>query len=91
MHREDGFTADFYLDKESIIGIGKRLTAKDLALVVVYRYEGQSDPADEASVYGLKTKEGTKGILVTGEGIYSEMESAAIMTKLHQATSAIIS
>jgi hypothetical protein len=82
--RKDGFTADFYLNNGSIIGKGKTFTAKDLALIVVYRYEGQSDPADEASVYGLKTKDGIKGILVTADGIYSEMDSVSILTKLHQ-------
>jgi hypothetical protein len=82
--REDGFTADFDLKRGTIFSNGKRLTARQVRLVVVYRYEGLSDPADEATVYGLLTSEGIKGILVTGDEIYSETESAAFLALLHQ-------
>ena|SRR6478672_11248218 len=81
--REDGFTADFNLDGGSICLNGKHFTAKNLKAVIVYRYEGASDPADEATVYGLETAEGIKGILVTGDEI-SEIESVSILTMLHK-------
>jgi hypothetical protein len=81
--RGDGFNADFTLDGGSIYLNGKQIMAKNLKAVIVYRYEGVSDPADEATVYGLETVEGTKGILVTGDEI-SEVESVSILTKLHK-------
>lgn len=38
-----------------------------------YRFEGQSDPADEATVYAISSpKYGIKGILVNGAGIYTD-------------------
>ncbi len=34
---------------------------------VLYRYEGESDPADESSVYGIRnSKTGEKGVFVAG-------------------------
>ena len=32
---------------------------------MVYRYEGESDPVDQVSVYGLEPKTGKKGMLTT--------------------------
>jgi hypothetical protein len=45
-------------------------------------YQGNFDPADEASVYGLKTNTGFKGILIAGDGIYSNT-STKVLKKLH--------
>jgi len=39
----------------------------------VYRFEGDSDPADEATVYAISSpKYGIKGTLVNGSGIYTD-------------------
>jgi hypothetical protein len=45
-------------------------------------YEGNTDPADEATVYGIQSKTGIKGILVTGYGISTDNFSTAILNKL---------
>lgn len=49
----------------------------------VYRYEGNSDPADEATVYAIVSPSGLKGILVTGYGINPDPFSAQILRKSH--------
>ena len=33
-------------------------------IVHVYRYEGETDPGDEATVYGIKSSTGEKGVFV---------------------------
>ena len=39
----------------------------------VYRFEGDSDPADEATVYAISSpKYGIKGVPVNGTGIYTD-------------------
>ncbi len=82
--RQDGFTNDFNLFEDHI-GCGRiELNADDLKIKVIYRYEGDSDPADEATVYGLESKSGLKGILVLGDEMNSDVTSIEILKKLHQ-------
>jgi hypothetical protein len=81
--RQDGFTNDFNLFEDHIFCGKTELKADDLKIKVLYRYEGNSDPADEATVYGLESKSGLKGILVLGDEINSEVASTEILKKLH--------
>lgn len=57
--------------------------ADDFDIVDVYRYEGNSDPGDEATVYAIQSKKGVKGVLVTGYGMSAEDVSPDILKKLH--------
>ncbi|TKK65004.1 hypothetical protein FC093_21100 [Ilyomonas limi] len=83
--RASGFDKDFTL-KDGFIWCGaEKFEAEDLKIASVNRYEGASDPGDEATVYGLETKTGLKGILVKGDGIYSDTNTIAILQKLHRA------
>ncbi|MEP7143666.1 MAG: hypothetical protein ABI707_12380 [Ferruginibacter sp.] len=82
--RKDGFTNDFNLFEDHIACGKIVLKADDLKIKVLYRYEGNSDPADEATVYGLESSSGLKGILVLGDEINSEVASTEILKRLHQ-------
>ena len=81
--RKEGFTLDFNLEGNAIVCDEARFEHDDFEIVDVYRYEGNSDPADEASVYAIQSKSGLKGVLVTGYGISSDAKSAEILKKLH--------
>lgn len=48
----------------------------------MHRFEGNTDPADEAVVYGIASLNGLKGVLVTGYGISAEGMGAEIAKKL---------
>jgi hypothetical protein len=50
---EKGYTTDFNLEEERI-----KSNADDFTIQHIYRYEGESDPGDEATVYGIKTTSG---------------------------------
>ena len=82
--RLHGFNINFNLKGNCIIGNGSEFTSEDLKIIAVYRYEGNSDPADEATVYGLETSSGLKGILVIGDGIYSNSSSSKVLQELHR-------
>lgn len=73
---DKGFTTDFNLEEDRIVN-----HCEDFEIVEIYRYEGETDPGDEATVYGIKAKDGEKGVFVAGHGAYSE-NSAAMM--LHE-------
>jgi hypothetical protein len=49
----------------------------------VYRYEGMTDPEDEAIVYAISsTSNNRKGILINGFGIYADEKINTIISKL---------
>jgi len=81
--RKAGFDKDFRLMGNDIGWNDINMDINDLKIVTVSRYEGNSDPADEASVYGLESKTGLKGILITNDDGNSEDSSSHILKKLH--------
>ncbi len=84
LHKQ-GYTTDFNLEENAIVcNIGK-FSANDFEVVDVYRYEGDSDPGDEAAVYAIQSSNGLKGVLVTGYGASSESTSPEMLRKLTQA------
>ena len=81
--RKQGYIIDFNLNADCIIAENTKLKADDFEIKDAYRYEGDTDPADEATVYAIESTSGLKGILVTGYGIYSDTISTEILKKLH--------
>ena len=80
--KSNGYNLDFNLEENCIVCHPERFEPEDFEIKEVYRYEGDSDPADEATVYGIKSKTGMKGILVTGYGIATDNVSENILNKL---------
>lgn len=66
--REEGYTTDFNLKENCFTCNGSDYEPGDVEIARVYRFEGPSDPADEATLYALEAVDGQKGILVTGYG-----------------------
>lgn len=81
--REQGFTLDFNLRENRLIANEKVYSPDDFKIVDLYRYEGPSDPADEATVYALASESGLKGILVSGYGISADDTSTETLKRLH--------
>ncbi len=61
----------------------KEYSADEFEIVDLYRYEGPSDPADEATVYALASPNGDKGILVTAYGATSDEAAEETLKRLH--------
>jgi hypothetical protein len=58
---ENGFTYDFNLHEAEIPKNPNKYEIKH-----IYRYEGDTDPGNEAVVYGTESSSGKKGAFVTG-------------------------
>ena len=84
--QEQGFTTDFNLGENCTYLSDVNSAADEFKIVDVYRYEGNTDPADEATVYAIESSAGVKGILVTGFGISADSRSAAWVRKLGMST-----
>jgi hypothetical protein len=80
--RKQGYTTDFNLEENCIVCHQDKFAPEDFRIADIYRYEGETDPADEATVYAIESKTGIKGILVTGYGANVDAMSAAMLSKL---------
>lgn len=72
--KSKGYTVDFNLDDNCLIchSNSLKIHPKEFVVDKHYRFEGMSDPADEAIVYAISsTKHNIKGTLVDGYGISS--------------------
>jgi quercetin dioxygenase-like cupin family protein len=84
--KKEGYTVDFNLTDNCLLCQGNSLQVypDEFEVDKHYRFEGISDPGDEAVVYAISSsKHGIKGTLVNGYGIYSE-EMASEMIKALQ-------
>jgi len=85
--KNDGYTMDLNLQEECLVchQNNKSLSPDDFDIDAVYRFEGQSNPDDEAIVYAISSpKYGIKGVLVNGYGIYADDFSSALVEKLRR-------
>ena len=64
-------------NKEDII-----LHPENYTINHIYHYEGNSNPDDEATVYGIVSKYGLKGVFVTGTSANSSDKNAEAIAKL---------
>jgi len=82
--KKRGYTIDFNLEADKICCPKTPLALKpsDFEITEFHRFEGDSDPADEAVVYAIESKDGKKGLLVTGFGISAEGIGEEMIEKL---------
>jgi hypothetical protein len=74
---KNGFTHDFNLHDENI-----KKNPHNYEIEHVYRYEGDTDPGEEAVVYGIASNSGERGVYVAGFSANSESEAATVLAKL---------
>ncbi|SDQ29498.1 phosphoribosylpyrophosphate synthetase [Flagellimonas zhangzhouensis] len=62
----EGFKEDFEAGETSIIALysKKEYDPSELKILGTYRFEGETNPSDEATVFALEASDGTKGTLV---------------------------
>jgi hypothetical protein len=80
--KERGYAKDFNLKENCIVCNEQKFHPEDFEIVEVYRYEGDSDPADEAVVYAIESKQGDRGVLVSGYGISADEVTSEMAKKL---------
>ena len=83
--RGKGYIEDFNLRQDCIeCRDGKyKLSSKEFKIDEVFRFEGDSDPADESILYAISSKKDSlKGVLINGYGIYSDTPTNEMAEKL---------
>ena len=74
---EKGYTVDFNMQENRIIN-----SPDDFEIVHLYRYEGASDPGDEAMVFGIKSSTGEKGVFVAGLSAFTDNSAVMVLNEL---------
>ena len=80
--KERGYTTDFNLKENCLVCNQEKFHPEDFEIVEVYRFEGDSDPADEAVVYAVESNKGDRGVLVSGYGISADEMTSDMAKKL---------
>lgn len=70
----EGFTEDFKVTENGLEALqeGKRYKAEQIAVINFFRFEGASDPDDNAILYVIQTEDGVKGTLIDAYGLYND-------------------
>lgn len=83
--KQQGYTTDFNLafDKIKCADTGVCLMPQQFDITDHYRFEGNTNPADEEVIYVIQSKDGSmKGTLFSAYGTYSEAASDEMIGKL---------
>jgi len=74
--RNKGFTEDydFIIDKFVVKSKQESYDPKELTIVQVYRFEGNSDPSDMEVLYAIESGKGTKGLFIDAFGAYGAQD-----------------
>ena len=79
---KDGYTEDFKITEEGgleAIQHHKSYNPAEIQVVNFFRFEGESDPDDNAILYVIETADGTKGTLVDAYGVYNDSKLSRFM------------
>ena len=78
---QEGYTENFKVTEEGLESLHKTNNYKPDQIHVVnfFRFEGQSDPDDNAILYVIETNDGTKGTLVDAYGVYTDPKVSNFM------------
>ena len=80
----DGYIEDFKVSDRGLesLNSGKWYRPDEIQVVNFFRFEGMSDPDDNAILYVITTNDGTKGTLIDGYGIYMDTKLSAFMKEV---------
>lgn len=83
---KDGYTDSFKVKPEGLFSYTKDKVYRpeDIKVINFYRFEGQSDPADNAIMYVIETSDGQRGTLIDAYGPYSDIGVTAFMKRVEE-------
>jgi len=81
---EDGYSEDFQVNDQGLYGMNNKgvYQPQQIKVVNFFRFEGMSDPDDNAILYVIETDDGTKGTLIDAYGIYNNPGIGRFMKKV---------
>jgi hypothetical protein len=81
--RKEGYTEDFNIRFDSLICANACLLPSQFEVDKVYRFEGNTNPSDEAVLYAVSSVDGKiKGVLINSYGVYADEMTEELIDKL---------
>jgi len=80
----DGYTENFQVTEDGLFSSGndKYYKPEEVSIANFFRFEGDSDPADNSILYAIETNDGTKGTLTDAYGPYADPETDKFIKKV---------
>jgi len=81
-----GFTEDFKAKENGLQSLATKKVYKpgQVKILNFYRFEGNSDPADNSILYAVETEDGKRGTLVDAYGPYSDSNVTKFMNEVEE-------
>ena len=81
----EGYKEDFKVTDNGLEALqqGKRYKANQIAILNFFRFEGASDPEDNAILYVIQTNDGIKGTLIDAYGLYSDQRISRFLDEVN--------
>jgi hypothetical protein len=78
---KEGYTEDFKITDEGLESLHRHSNYRPEQIQVVnfFRFEGESDPDDNAILYVIETNDGTRGTLIDAYGVYNDPKVSQFM------------
>ncbi|RPD44178.1 phosphoribosylpyrophosphate synthetase [Paracnuella aquatica] len=80
--KNEGYDLDFNLKQDCVECKGLELHPDEFIIDRFYRFEGASNPDDNAIVYAISSASGLKGTLVDAYGVYADSLTQEMIEKL---------
>ena len=82
--KEEGYKSDFNLKTDCIEckSLNMKLSPEEFVIDKFYRFEGASNPDDNAIIYAISSKSGLKGTLIDAYGVYADSLTSEMIEKL---------
>ncbi len=83
---KNGYIDNMKMTKQGLYSAGKdkTYTPAEVKVIDFFRFEGQSDPADNAILYVIETTDGVKGTLIDAYGTYADENINKFMTEVEE-------
>src|SRR3982750_3478545 len=81
-----GFTEDFKAREAGLESLTTRRIYKpeEVKILNFYRFEGESDPADNSILYAIETTDGKRGTLVDAYGPYADSKVSSFLHEVEE-------
>ena len=81
-----GFTTQFAMEENGLKSLSSEIIYRpeDIKIVSFYRFEGESDPADNSILYAIETDRNEKGTLTDAYGIYNDTRISDFINEVQE-------